>query len=109
MALAINIRADNSSAGEIERLWDQVGAFEAKASMRALGYRPHFTFAIYDGLAIDEKAAWDAMRAAVVGETQLLIQFKRIRWFEGSPLVLDRKSTRLNSSHESVSRMPSSA
>jgi len=27
VALAINIRADNSSADEIERLWDQVGAF----------------------------------------------------------------------------------
>ena len=88
MALAINIRADNSSADQIERLWDQVGAFEARASMRALGYRPHFTFAIYDGPAIDEKVAWDAMLAAVAGETQLLIQFKRIRWFEGSPLVL---------------------
>ncbi|WP_426423504.1 2'-5' RNA ligase family protein [Bradyrhizobium genosp. A] len=88
MALAINIRADNSSADEIERLWDQVSAFEAKASMRALGYRPHFTFAIYDGPAIDEKAAWDAMLAAAAGETQLRIEFKRIRWFEGSPLVL---------------------
>ena len=27
----------------------------------------------------------------------------------GAPILLDRKSTRLNSSHESVSRMPSSA
>lgn len=88
MALAINIRADNNSAGEIERLWDQVCAFEARPSMRALGYRPHFTFAIYDGPAIDEEAAWDAVLAAVAGETKLRIAFKRIRWFEGSPLVL---------------------
>ncbi|MGX4773833.1 2'-5' RNA ligase family protein [Bradyrhizobium guangdongense] len=88
MALAINIRADNNSADEIEQLWDQVGAFEAAPSMRALGYRPHFTFAIYDGSAIDQQVAWDAMLAAVVGETQLRIEFKRIRWFEGSPLVL---------------------
>ncbi|MBR0687698.1 2'-5' RNA ligase family protein [Bradyrhizobium manausense] len=88
MALAINIRADNGSADEIERLWDQVGAFEAKPSMRALGYRPHFTFAIYDGPAIDEETAWDAMLAAAAGETQLRIEFTRICWFEGSPLVL---------------------
>ncbi|MBR0790088.1 2'-5' RNA ligase family protein [Bradyrhizobium manausense] len=88
MALAINIRADNSSADEIERLWDQVGAFEATPSMRALRYRPHFTFAIYDGPAVDEETAWTAMLAAVAGETQLRIAFERIRWFEGSPLVL---------------------
>ena len=48
MAIAINIRADNGSASQVERLWDQVAAFEDEPSMRALGYRPHFTFAIYD-------------------------------------------------------------
>jgi 2'-5' RNA ligase len=88
VALAINIRAGNASAGEIERLWDQVAVFEVEPSMRALGYRPHFTFAIYDSSAVDEKAAWDAMLAAVAGQTQLRIEFKRIRWFESSPLVL---------------------
>jgi len=88
MALAINIRADNESAGEIERLWDQVAAFEVEPSMRTLGYRPHFTFAIYDGPEIAEKTAWDVMLAAIGSETRLPIAFKRIRWFEGSPLVL---------------------
>lgn len=88
MALAINIRADNESAREIERLWNQVAMFEAEPSMRALGYRPHFTFAIYDGPEIDEKTAWETMLAAVTGERQLRIVFKRIRWFQGSPLVL---------------------
>ncbi|MDA9432166.1 calmodulin [Bradyrhizobium sp. CCBAU 51627] len=103
MSLAINIRADNDPAGEIERLWDQVGAFEAKPSMRALGYRPHFTFAIYDGPAVDQQVAWNAMLAAVAGETQLRIEFRRIRWFEGSPLVLwaepvvDRALARIHS------------
>ena len=88
MALAINIRAENESAGEIERLWDRVGAFEDEPSMRLLGYRPHFTFAIYDSPAIDEKMAWDALLKAVDYEAQLRIEFRRIRWFEGSPLVL---------------------
>lgn len=86
--MAINIRADNESAGEIERLWDQVAEFEVEPSMRTLRYRPHFTFAIYDSPAADEKAAWDVMQLAIAGETQLRIAFKRIRWFEGSPLVL---------------------
>lgn len=88
MALAINIRADNASASEIERLWDQVAAFEDEPSMRALGYRPHFTFAIYDLPEIEEKTAWEAMLRAVDGEALLRIEFRRIRWFIGPPLVL---------------------
>jgi 2'-5' RNA ligase len=88
MAIAINIRADNDSAGEIERLWDHVAAFEDEPSMRALGYRPHFTFAIYDSPAIEEKTAWDAMLRAVEDEAQMRIVFGRLRWFLGPPLVL---------------------
>ena len=86
MALAINIRSDHDSAREIERLWDQVAVFEGAPSMRALGYRPHLTFAIYDDL--DEATAREAMERAAIGQTQLRITFSRIRWFEGPPLVL---------------------
>jgi 2'-5' RNA ligase len=88
MALAINVRSDNASASEVERLWDQVAAFEDEPSMRTLGYRPHFTFAIYDSPEIDEKTAWKAMLRAAQGEAQLRIEFRRIRWFVGPPLVL---------------------
>lgn len=88
MAIAINIRADGSSASEIERLWDQVAAFEDEPSMRSLGYRPHLTFAIYDAPEIDESTAWEAMLRAVNGEAQLRVAFKRIGWFAGPPLVL---------------------
>ena len=88
MALAINIRADNDSANEIERLWDQVAGFEDEPSMRALGYRPHLTFAIYDSPEIERKTAWEAMLRAVKGEAQLRVEFRRIRWFVGPPLVL---------------------
>jgi len=101
VALAVNIRADDNSAGEIERLWDQVAAFEVEPSMRVLGYRPHFTFAIYESPAIDEKVAWNAMRAAVADEVQLRVEFKRIRWFEGSPLVLWAEPT----SNEALTRI----
>jgi 2'-5' RNA ligase len=88
MAIAINLRADDASAGEVERLWDQVAAFEDEPSMRALGYRPHLTFAIYDSPEIEAKTAWEAMLRAVNSDAQLRIAFKRIRWFSGPPLVL---------------------
>ena len=67
-------------------MWDHVAAFENAPSMRALGYRPHLTFAIYDD--IDEHTTCEAMRRAAMGQTQLRITFSRIRWFEGPPLVL---------------------
>ena len=47
-----------------------------------------FTFAIYDSPAIEEKTAWEAMLRAVEGEAQLRIEFRRISWFVGPPLVL---------------------
>jgi 2'-5' RNA ligase len=104
MALAINIRSDHDSAGEIERLWDQVAAFEDAPSMRALGYRPHLTFAIYDD--VDESTAREAMQRAAIGQTQLRITFSRIRWFEGPPLVLWTEPSRdgaLARMHASIS------
>ncbi|WP_439364550.1 2'-5' RNA ligase family protein [Bradyrhizobium sp. DASA03005] len=88
MALAINIRSDDPSAKQIEALWDEVAAFESQPSMRALAYRPHFTFAMYDTPEITAEIAWDTMLRAVGGEGQLLVAFKRIRWFAGPPLVL---------------------
>jgi 2'-5' RNA ligase len=88
MAIAINIRADDPSASEVERLWDQVASFEDKPSMRTLGYRPHLTFAIYDSPDIDEEIAWQAILRAVKDETQLRVEFRHIRWFTGPPLVL---------------------
>jgi 2'-5' RNA ligase len=88
MALALNIRADNVTAGGIENLWDQVGIFEDEPSMRSLRYRPHFTFAIYDGPEIDAATAWSALQQAAAAESQLRISFRRIRWFAGPPLVL---------------------
>ena len=88
MAVAINLRADNVSADEIERLWDQFAAFEDQPSMRALAYRPHLTFAIYDSPQIEEKIAWKAMLCATERATQLSLAFRRIRWFAGPSLIL---------------------
>jgi 2'-5' RNA ligase len=88
MAIAINVRADGESSCEVEQLWDQVAAFEDEPSMRTLGYRPHFTFAIYDSPAIDEETARQAMLRAATSEVQLRIEFRSVRWFVGPPLVL---------------------
>jgi 2'-5' RNA ligase len=88
VAIAINLRADDTTADEIERLWDQVAEFEDVPSMRALACRPHFTFGIYDTAGISEATAWEAMARVVNDETQLRIDFGRIGWFPGSPLVL---------------------
>jgi hypothetical protein len=88
MAIAINVRADGDCSSEVEQLWDQVAAFEDEPSMRTLGYRPHFTFAIYDSPAIEEDTARQAMLRAATSEVQLRIEFRRIRWFVGPPLVL---------------------
>jgi 2'-5' RNA ligase len=106
MAVAINIRADNASANEIERLWSQVASFEDEPSMRVLDYRPHFTFAVYDSPEIGEKTAWEAMLRATSGGTQLSIAFRRIRWFVGPPLVLwaePEASAPLRTWHASIS------
>jgi 2'-5' RNA ligase len=106
MAVAINIRADNASADEIVRLWDQVAALEDEPSMRPLAYRPHLTFAIYDAPEIDDKMAWKAMLSASAGGAQLSIAFRRIRWFVGPPLVLwaePEASETLRKWHASIS------
>ncbi|NPU15080.1 2'-5' RNA ligase family protein [Bradyrhizobium sp. 83002] len=88
MAIALNIRSDHVSAGYIERLWDQVAAFEDEPSMRGLGYRPHFTLAIYDAPEIDVETASRVMRAAVEAAPALQLEFNRINWFSTPRFVL---------------------
>ncbi|WP_257164536.1 2'-5' RNA ligase family protein [Bradyrhizobium sp. SRS-191] len=88
MPIAINLRSDHVSAGEIERLWDQVAAFEDAPSMRELDYRPHFTLAIYESPDIDAAAAWQVMSAVVCGGGALKIEFRRLAWFTHPRFVL---------------------
>jgi hypothetical protein len=88
MGFSLNIKASNSSARALTELWDVVGAFEETPSMRALGYVPHFTFAIYDTDAVSEKTREDAIERAARGETELHLRFDHIAVFEGPPLVL---------------------
>jgi hypothetical protein len=80
MAIAINVRAHGNSGREVEQLWDQVAAFEDEPSMRTLGYRPHFTFAIYDSPAIAEETAWQAMLRAAIDPAYCRPHYRPGRW-----------------------------
>ncbi|MEJ0076731.1 MAG: 2'-5' RNA ligase family protein [Alphaproteobacteria bacterium] len=88
MGFSLNIKASNSSARALTELWDAVGAFEETPSMRALGYAPHFTFAIYDTDEVSEKTRESAIERAARGGTALRLTFDRIGVFEGPSLVL---------------------
>ncbi|MGB9369213.1 MAG: 2'-5' RNA ligase family protein [Xanthobacteraceae bacterium] len=88
MGFSLNLKANNSSALALTRLWDAVGAFEETPSMRALNYAPHFTFAIYDADHASKAERENAIERAARGATELRLTFDRIRVFEGPPLVL---------------------
>jgi 2'-5' RNA ligase len=88
MGFSLNVKVSNSSARALTGLWDVVGAFEEPPSMRALGYAPHFTFAIYDTDHVSEMTRRDALEGAARGETELRLIFDRIGMFEGATLVL---------------------
>jgi 2'-5' RNA ligase len=88
MAFSLNLKVKNASALAVASLWDEVSAFEDVASMRALNYSPHFTFAIYDTDGVSEQQARDAIERAADGEAESRITFNRIRTFAGLPLIL---------------------
>jgi len=88
MGFSLNLRASNSSALALTKLWDAVGAFEETPSMPALNYAPHFTFAIYDTDQVSKAERENAIERAARGQTELRLIFDRIGAFEGPPLVL---------------------
>jgi 2'-5' RNA ligase len=88
MGFSLNLKSTDASAAAVEALWDQASAYEDAPSMRALGYPPHVTFAIYDGEQVSEGEARRAIERAATGEAQVSITFDRIRSFAGPPLVL---------------------
>ena len=88
MALALNLRINDASAPAVTALWDQASAFEDEASMRALDYAPHFTFAIYDTGEVSDALARSAIERAAAGEAAPGVTFNRIGTFAGPPLVL---------------------
>ena len=57
MAFALSLSSSNASAAAITALWGQASVFEDQPSMRALNYRPHITFAVYDAPGVTEELA----------------------------------------------------
>jgi 2'-5' RNA ligase len=88
MPFAVSLRSRDRTADAIMSLWDQASAFEDSPSMRALGYPPHITFAIYDSPDASEQAAIDALQKVAKRRPAIELSLDRIRIFEGSPLIL---------------------
>jgi len=108
MGFSLNIKASNSSARALTELWDVVGAFEETPSMRALGYVPHFTFAIYDSDEVSDDLRLAAIEQAAAREAGPHLTFDRIRTFAGPPLVLwadPRSQDQLMRMHAAIHRI----
>lgn len=88
MGFSLNIRISDATAHVVTALWDEISAFEDKPSMRAIGYPPHFTFAIYDTDDVAPELRRAAIDRAAAGQAELRLTFNRIRTFAGPPLVL---------------------
>ncbi len=88
MAFALSLSSSNASAAAIIALWDQASVFEDQPSMRALNYRPHITFAVYDAPGVTEELATAVMRQTTTRRSAIEIGFDRIGHFPGPPLVL---------------------
>jgi len=88
MGFSLNLKIGNASASAVTSLWDAVSAFEAQPSMRALGYPPHITFAIYDTDDVSDDLRLAAIERAASVEEKLHLEFNRIGIFSGPPLVV---------------------
>ena len=102
MPYAISLKADNESASPLLDLWDEVSRFEDAPSMRALGYPPHVTLAVYDTIALGVLSA--ALDSVAEGAAALRLTFDRLDHFE-DPLVLRAAPCRngaLHRFHEAV-------
>ena len=86
MPVAITVKAVNETARPILSLWEQIGRFESRPSMRSLGYPPHITLAVYDDVARDVLGS--VVEAVFAGTPALRVTFDGVRHFDGAPLVL---------------------
>ena len=106
MPVAISVKAVNATAQRIEALWEGAALFEDEPSMRALGYPPHLTFAVYDTLTTgDLKPALDT---AFARQAPFSLVFESIRIFEGPALVLwaaPRPCAALGDAHAIIHRI----
>ena len=78
MPFALTVKSHDVTAEAIRSLWDQASAFEDFPSMRALGYPPHITFAIYDSPDASEQLAIATVAKIANGRTALEIGFNSL-------------------------------
>ena len=83
---ALSIAADNETAASVSALWDEFSPLEHEPSMRALGYPPHFTFAVCPGL--EAGVLWAAVAPALTGLRPVTVRFAEICAFDGAQPVL---------------------
>jgi 2'-5' RNA ligase len=57
MAFAVSLLFDPETAAAIAARWDLLAAAGVSRSMLDLGYKPHVTLAVYDGLIVDRTVA----------------------------------------------------
>ena len=65
--------------------------------------------ALADGMKDGRERIIKELRKLIVGQEDIINQVLLTLFVGGNSLIVDRKSTRLNSSHSQQSRMPSSA
>lgn len=103
MAIAITLAARNKTRTFVDALWDEAARFERAPSMRPLGYPPHLTLAIYDG--VEDVVLGEVVRDAFDGQAIVAQRFDRLALFDVDPLVLWAAPTatdELRSLHEKV-------
>ncbi len=91
MPHAIVLKCTDDSAAPVLDLWREASRFEASASMRALNYPPHLTFAVYEDVAVSSLVA--ATQKAFANVPPLSIEFSGIDHFPNEMLVLWARPT----------------
>jgi 2'-5' RNA ligase len=86
LPLAIALRAAPPGAAVLHGLQKRAAAFEPTASHATLGYPPHMTLAVCEGI---DTEAISAIAAEVFAQRpSLRLHFRRVRWFDSNPLIL---------------------
>jgi 2'-5' RNA ligase len=86
MGVSINLKSTNQTAQNIYELWENVGRLEPSPSMSRLNYPPHFTFAIYDDISVNQVI--DVLSQVAKDLRQIEISFSEIRNFDANPKVV---------------------
>ncbi|WP_137134352.1 2'-5' RNA ligase family protein [Rhizobium sp. FKY42] len=85
MPYGISVKSCNTTALEIENLWDEASIFELSGSMHELGYPPHLTLAVLTQWPVDISTIMTAVFSA---QEKLSITFDAVKYFDNDLMVL---------------------